>query len=90
MSIKTKFAALAVAAAVAVGACAAGTQQAQAHPRYLGLGLGVGLATAAVVGTAIAASQPPYYAYPVRRCGWAPRYNAFGQYVGSIRTCAVY
>ena len=89
MSIKTKIAALAVAALVVTGGIAATTQQAFAgggggNP---GLGLGVGLATGLVVGTAIAASQPPVYGYPVRRCYWQPQYNIFHQYIGSYRVC---
>lgn len=88
MSIKTKIAALAVATLAATGGIAATTQQAHAGPNGFGIGLGVGLATAAVVGTMAAASQPyGYAAYPVRRCGWQPRYNVFGQYMGSVRVC---
>lgn len=87
MSIKTKIAALAVAALVVTGGVAATTHEAHAGPNNVGLGIGLGLATAAVVGTAVAASQQPYYAYPVRRCGWVPQYNVFGQYVGSVRAC---
>jgi hypothetical protein len=85
MSIKTKIAALAVATVVVAGGIAATTQQAEAHPK--GLGLGLGIATGLVVGSAIAASSQPVYAYPVRRCFWQPQYNVFGQYVGSYRTC---
>ena len=88
MSIKTKIAALAVAALVVTGGVAATTQEAQAggggNP---GAALGVGIATGLVVGTAIAASQPPVYGYPVRRCYWQPQYNIFHQYVGSYRVC---
>jgi hypothetical protein len=92
MSTKTKIAALAVAAIVATGGIAATTQEAHAGggggPNPVGVGIGLGLMTAAVVGTAVAASQPHYY--PVRRCGWTPQYNVFGQYVGSIQTCTIY
>ena len=84
MSIKAKFAAVAVAAVVAAGAIAT-TTPASAHGP--GIGLGVGLATGLVVGSAIAASQQPAYAYPVRRCWWQPQYNVFHQYVGSYRVC---
>ena len=92
MSIKTKIAALAVAALVVTGGVAASTQTAFAggggggggNP---GLGLGVGLATGLFVGSAIAASQPSYLGYPVRRCWWQPQYNVFHQYMGSARVC---
>ena len=87
MSIKTKIAALAVAALALTGGIAATTQEAHAGPNNIGLGIGLGLATAAVVGTTIAASQQPYHVYPVRRCGWQPQYNMFHQYIGSVRVC---
>lgn len=87
MSIKTKIAAIAIAALTVTGGIAATSDQAHAGPNNIGLGIGLGLATAAVVGTAVAASQQPYYAYPVRRCGWVPQYNVFHQYVGSVRVC---
>jgi hypothetical protein len=48
--------------------------------------VGAGIATAAVVGSAIAASNDPYY-YGYHRCGWVAQYNAFGQYVGRVRSC---
>lgn len=90
MSIKTKLAALAVTAVVAVGAIAS-TSPANAggggFPHGPGVGLGVGLATGLVVGSAIAATQPGYVAYPVRRCWWQPQYNVFHQYVGSYKVC---
>ncbi len=90
MSIKTKLAALAVAAAVATGAVATTTPANAGGGGFPGpgVGLGVGLATGLVVGSAIAASQPPaYVGYPVRRCWWQPQYNAFGQYMGSYKAC---
>ena len=83
MSIKTKLAALALATLAVTGSIAATTSQAEARP--LGWGVGAGIATAAVVGSAIAASNDPYYGY--HRCGWVAQYNAFGQYVGRVRTC---
>lgn len=86
MSIKTKLAALALATLAVTGSIASTTSQAEAKPLGWGWGVGAGIATAAIVGTAIAASNEPYY-YGYHRCGWTPRYNAFGQYVGSVRTC---
>lgn len=84
MSIKTKLAALALASLAVTGSIASTTSQAEAKP--LGWAIGAGIATAAIVGTAVAASSQPYD-YGYHRCGWSPRYNAFGQYVGSVRTC---
>lgn len=84
MSIKTKIAAIAVATLTVTAGIASTTSTAQAKP--LGWAIGAGIATAAIVGTAVAANSQPYY-YGYHRCGWSPRYNAFGQYVGSVRTC---
>jgi len=86
MSIKTKIAALALAAVALTGSIAA-TTKAEAYPiNNWGL-VGAGLATAAIVGTAVAASNGPVYYTTYRRCGWSPRYNVLGQYIGSVRVC---
>jgi hypothetical protein len=81
MSIKTKFAALALATLAVTGTIAS-TTQAQAKP--LGWGIGAG---AAIVGTAIAASNDGYYHDGYRRCGWVLQFDAFGNYIGRVRTC---
>ena len=86
MSIKTRIAAVALAALAVTGGIASTTSQAEAKPLGWGWGVGAGIATAAIVGTAIAASNDPYY-YGYHRCGWVAQYNAFGQYVGRVRTC---
>lgn len=85
MSIKTKIAAVALAALTVTAGVASTTSSAQSKP--LGWAIGAGIATAAIVGTAVAASNQPYYYGGYHHCGWSPRYNAFGQYVGSVRTC---
>lgn len=83
MSIKTKLIALTVAAITVAAATAA-----EAKPKIDPLtGLVIG---AAVVGTAIAATSQPSYAYPVRRCHMRPHYNMFGQFDGYMRVCPVY
>ena len=86
MSTKTKIAAVALAALTVTAGVASTTSTAQAKPLGWGFGVGAGIATAAVVGSAIAASNDPYY-NGYHRCGWAAQYNAFGQYVGRVRTC---
>ena len=86
MSIKTKIAALALAALAVPGTLASTTTQAKAKPLGLGWGVGAGLVGAAIVGTAIAASNDGYY-YGYRRCGWTPRFDIYGNYMGRIRTC---
>jgi hypothetical protein len=83
MSIKTKFAALALATLAVTGSIAS-TTQAQAKP--LGCGVGAGLVGAAIVGTAIAASSNGYYD-GYRRCGWVRQFDAYGNYMGRVRTC---
>lgn len=88
MSIKTKIATLAIAALAVTGGIAATTQEAAAGPH--GGHIAAGLIGAAVVGTAIAASTAPAYAYGYRthrNCGWVNQYNAFGMYVGKTRVC---
>ena len=84
MSIKTKFAALALATLAVTGAIASSTTQAQAKP--LGWGIGAGFVGAAIVGTAIAASSNGYYD-GYRRCGWVRQFDAYGNYMGRVRTC---
>ena len=90
MSIKTRIAALALAALAVTGSMAATTTKAEAYPIYPHWGVGAGLATAAIVGTAIAASNGPVYYTTYRRCGLVPQYNMFHQYVGSVRVCNYY
>jgi hypothetical protein len=88
MSIKTKFAALALATLAVTGSIAATTTKAEAYPiNNWALGVGAGLATAAIVSSAVAASNGPVYYTSYRSCGFAPRYNVFGQYIGSVRVC---
>jgi hypothetical protein len=42
---------------------------------------------AAIVGTAIAASNDGYYDDGNRRCGWVCQYDACGNFMGRERTC---
>jgi hypothetical protein len=87
MSIKTKIAALALAALTVTGSIAATTTQANAGGGGPGPGwtIGAGLVGAAIVGTAIAASNP--YPYGYRRCGWVRQFDAYGNYMGRVNTC---
>jgi hypothetical protein len=41
---------------------------------------------AAIVGSAIITSNEGYY-YGYRRCGWVRQFDAFGNYIGRVRTC---
>jgi heme A synthase len=87
MSIKTRIAAFALAAVVATGAIASSTQQADAKPFGLGWGIAAGIVGAAVVGSAIAASNGGYTYDGYRRCGWVRQFDAYGNYIGRVRTC---
>ena len=87
MSIKTKIAAIALVALTTAGTIASSTQQAQAKGPGVGFGIAAGLAGAAIVGSAIAANDAYGYGYGYRRCGWVRQYNAWGHYVGKVRTC---
>jgi hypothetical protein len=82
MSIRSRMAALALVA-LAVTGTVASTSQAEA--KGLGWGIGAGLIGAAVVGSAIAANDGYYYGY--RRCGWVRQFDAYGNYIGRVRTC---
>jgi hypothetical protein len=86
MSIKTRIAAVALAVLAATGSIASTTTPADAHGMRLGWGIGAGLLGAAVVGSAIAASDGYYYD-GYRRCGWVRQFDAYGNYVGRVRTC---
>ena len=86
MSIKTKIAALALATLAVTGGMASTTTQAEAKGLGVGWGIGAGLIGAAVVGSAIAASDGYYYDGD-RRCGWVRQFDAYGNYMGRVRTC---
>jgi TRAP-type uncharacterized transport system substrate-binding protein len=86
MSIRTKIAALALATLAVTGTIASTTTQAQAKPIGWGWGVGAGLVGAAIVGTAIAASNDGYYD-GYRRCGSVRQFDAYGNYMGRVPTC---
>ena len=87
MSIKTRIAAVALAALAVTGTMASTTSQAQAKPIGWGWGVGAGLVGAAIVGSAIAASNDGYYEGGYRRCGWVRQFDAYGNYIGRVRSC---
>ncbi len=89
MSIKTRVAAVAVAALVAAGSFASTATPAEAHGFHAGWGVGAGLVGAAIVGSAIAATTnpSPYYYGGYAHCGWVRRFDAYGNYIGTVRSC---
>jgi hypothetical protein len=89
MSIKSKIAALALAALAVTGSIASTSTPAEAHGFGFGhgWGIGAGLLGAAGVGSAIAASNDGYYYDGYRRCGWVRQFDAYGNYIGRVRTC---
>ena len=90
MSIKSRIAAIALTALAVTGTIASTTSQADAKPFGLGWGIGAGIVGAAVVGSAIAAQNSyndGYYNDGYRRCGWVRQFDAYGNYIGRVRTC---
>jgi hypothetical protein len=85
MSIKTKITAAALAVLAVTGSIASITQSAEA--RGLGFGIGAGLVGAAIVGSAIAASSDGYYYDGYRRCAWVRQFDAYGNFIGRVRSC---
>jgi hypothetical protein len=88
MSIKTKIAAITLATLAVAGSIASTTTKAEAHGP--GWGIGAGLVGAAIVGSAIAASNDGYYYGGYRRCGWVRQFDAYGNFIGRVRTCNYY
>ena len=74
-------------AALAVTGSIATTTQAEASPLGWGFIVGAGLVGVAIVGSAIAASSDGYYYDDYRCCGLARQYDAYGDFVGRVRTC---
>ncbi|KJC57724.1 hypothetical protein UP10_28085 [Bradyrhizobium sp. LTSPM299] len=90
MSIKSRIAAIALTALAVTGTIASTTSQADAKPFGLGWGVGAGIVGAAVVGSAIAAENSyndGYYNDGYRRCGWVRQFDAYGNYIGRVRSC---
>jgi len=90
MSLKTTIAAVALATLTVTTSMVLTTSSAEARPYGRGWGIGAGLVGAAIVGSAIAANEGYGYYNGYRRCGWTPQFDAFGNYVGRVRTCNYY
>jgi hypothetical protein len=89
MSIKSRIAAIALVALAVTSASIASPSRAEAHGP--GWGIGAGIVGAAIVGSAIAASNDGYYyGGGYRRCGWVRQFDAYGNFIGRVRTCNYY
>ena len=54
-----------------------------ASAEYLRVARGLGAGSTVVE----AASNDGYYGYGYRRCGWVRQFDAYGNYMGRVRTC---
>jgi hypothetical protein len=91
MSKKTIAAALTVLTLVTTLAASSG----QAQAKSWGTALGVGIATGVVLGAAASHSYgyygaPAYVVEPGYRCRGVARYDAWGNYIRTVRVCDVY
>lgn len=90
MSKKTIAAALTALTLVTTLAATSG----QAQAKSWGTGLGIGIAAGAVIGAAAASHSYGYYGAPAyvvepgyRECRRVARYDAWGNYIRSVRVC---
>ena len=93
MSKKTIAAALTALTLVASFAATSG----QAQAKSWGTGLGIGLAAGALVGAAAVSNgygygygAPAYVVEPGYRCRSVARFDAWGNYIRTVRVCDVY
>lgn len=92
MSRKTIAAALTALTLVSTLAATSG----QAQAKSWGTGLGIGLAAGAIVGAAAASNsygyygRPAYVVEPGYSCRRIARYDAWGNYIRTVRVCDVY
>lgn len=91
MSRKTIAAALTALTLVTTFAATGG----QAQAKSWGTGLGIGLAAGAVIGAAATHGYgyygaPAYVVEPAYSCRRVPRYDAWGNYIRTVRVCDVY
>ncbi len=90
MSIKTKFAALALAALAVTGTIASTTSQAEAKPYRLGLGRWCGPGRCRHRRQRDRSQRRlllQRLGRRCRRCGFVRQFDAYGNYIGRVRTC---
>ena len=87
----TKLAAGALAAlTLTVGVFAAPTQAEARWRGGWGPAVGLGIAAGVLAGAAYATTAPGYYVGGPVGCRWVARYDAWGNYRGSMKVCDVY
>jgi hypothetical protein len=89
----TKFAAVAVAAlTLAVGSVATSSEAHAWGKKGFGWGpaVGFGIAAGIIGSAAYAATAPGYYVGGPVGCRWVARYDAWGNYRGSMKVCDLY
>lgn len=88
ISLTSKTAAVALTALTLAASLAATSQRAEAKGAGIGFGIAAGLIGAAAVGAAVTSGgvyDDGYDGY--RRCGWIRQYDAYGNYIGRVRSC---
>lgn len=87
MNIKIKFAAALAALTLATSLAIPSTEAQAKH-----WGLGAAIVGSAIVAGAVASSAyaQPVYVDGYRRCHFQRRYNAFGDYIGTVKVCRYY
>jgi hypothetical protein len=92
MNKLTKIAAVSAAAlTLTVGALATSSTEAQAWGKKgWGPAIGLGIAAGVIGGAAYAATYPGYYVGGPVGCRWVARYDAWGNYRGSVKVCDLY
>jgi hypothetical protein len=86
----TKTAVAALAALTLTAGVVTTSGEAQAGWKGFGPALGLGIAAGIVAGAAYATTAPGYYVSAPAGCRWVARYDAWGNYRGSVKLCDLY
>ena len=90
MTSFTNVAAGTLAALTLTAGVLAAPTEAKAWRGGWGPALGLGIAAGIVAGSAYAATAPGYYVGGPAGCRWVARYDAWGNYRGSVKVCDLY
>ena len=86
----TKLAAGTLAALTLTAGLLAAPTEAKAWKGGWGPAIGLGIAAGVIGGAAYAATAPGYYVGGPMGCRWVARYDAWGNYRGSVKVCDLY